>query len=93
VDDGRAWFGVESSSTGWNSCRASTFCLRVDALSLLFITLSSFLWLITTVYAIAYFRGSENLSRFFGFFNLCVFATTGIALSGSLITFFVFYEL
>ncbi|MGY6706909.1 MAG: proton-conducting transporter transmembrane domain-containing protein [Rhizobiaceae bacterium] len=67
--------------------------LRVDALALLFITLSSFLWLITTVYAIAYFRGSQNLSRFFGFFNLCVFATTGIALSGSLITFFVFYEL
>jgi len=67
--------------------------LRVDALSLLFITLSSFLWLVTTVYAIAYFRGSQNLSRFFGFFNLCVFATTGIALSGSLITFFVFYEL
>jgi len=67
--------------------------LRVDALALLFITLSSFLWLITTVYAIAYFRGTRNLSRFFGFFNLCVFATTGIALSGSLITFFVFYEL
>lgn len=67
--------------------------LRVDALALLFITLSSFLWLITTVYAIAYFRDSANLSRFFGFFNLCVFATTGIALSGSLITFFVFYEL
>lgn len=67
--------------------------LRVDPLALLFITLSSFLWLVTTVYAIAYFREKPNLSRFFGFFNLCVFATTGIALSGSLITFFVFYEL
>ena len=67
--------------------------LRVDALALLFITLSSFLWLITTIYAIAYFKGTANLSRFFGFFNLCVTATTGIALSGSLITFFLFYEL
>ena len=67
--------------------------LRIDALALLFITLSSFLWLVTTFYALAYFRGTANLSRFFGFFNLCVAATTGIALSGSLISFFFFYEL
>ncbi|HVL72231.1 MAG TPA: proton-conducting transporter membrane subunit [Beijerinckiaceae bacterium] len=67
--------------------------LRADALALLFLTLSAFLWLLTTIYAIAYFRTKANLSRFFGFFSLCVAATTGIALSGSLITFFVFYEL
>ena len=67
--------------------------LQVDALSLLFLTLSAFLWLLTTVYAIAYFDRKPNLSRFFGFFSLCVFATTGIALSGSLLTFFIFYEL
>ena len=67
--------------------------LRVDALALLFLTLSALLWLLTTVYAIAYFDRKPNLSRFFGFFGLCVFSTTGIALSGSLLTFFVFYEL
>jgi multicomponent Na+:H+ antiporter subunit D len=39
------------------------------------------------------FRPRAELSRFFGFFSLCVFATTGIALSGTLITFFIFYEL
>ncbi|WP_306119262.1 MULTISPECIES: proton-conducting transporter membrane subunit [unclassified Roseitalea] len=67
--------------------------LRIDALSLLFVTLSTVLWLLTTVYAIAYLHGGKNLPRFFGFFSLCVFATTGIAFSGSLITFFLFYEL
>ena len=67
--------------------------LRADALALLFITLSAVLWLLTTIYAIAYFEGGENLSRFFGFFSLCVAATVGIALSGTAITFFVFYEL
>ncbi len=67
--------------------------LRADALALLFITLSAFLWLLTTIYAIAYFEGGANLSRFFGFFSLCVAATVGIALSGTAITFFVFYEL
>lgn len=67
--------------------------LRVDDLSLLFVTLSGFLWLLTTIYAIAYFGKSAHLTRFFGFFSLCVAATTGIALSGTLITFFLFYEL
>jgi multicomponent Na+:H+ antiporter subunit D len=66
--------------------------LRVDALCLLFLTLSAFLWLLTTVYAIAYFGETPNQSRFFGFFSLCVAATTGVALSGTLITFFIFYE-
>lgn len=67
--------------------------LRVDALSLLFVSLSAFLWLLTTIYAIAYLRDGPDLSRFFGFFSLCVAATTGIALSGTLISFFIFFEL
>lgn len=67
--------------------------LRVDALSLLFVSLSAFLWLLTTIYAIAYLGDKPNLSRFFGFFSLCVAATTGIALSGTLISFFIFFEL
>jgi multicomponent Na+:H+ antiporter subunit D len=66
--------------------------LRVDALCLLFLTLSALLWLLTTIYAIGYFADSPNQSRFFGFFSLCVAATTGVALSGTLITFFIFYE-
>ncbi len=67
--------------------------LRADALSLLFVTLSSLLWLLTTVYAIGYLEGSPNRSRFFGFFSLCVTATVGLALAGNLITFLLFYEL
>lgn len=67
--------------------------LRVDALALLFISLSATLWLLTSVYAIAYFGTKAELSRFFGFFSLCVAATTGLALSGSLISFFIFFEL
>ncbi|WP_440997073.1 complex I subunit 5 family protein [Arhodomonas sp. SL1] len=67
--------------------------LRVDALALLFLSLSSLLWLFTTIYAIGYLEGSPNRSRFFGFFSLCVAATAGIALAGNLLTFFFFYEL
>lgn len=68
------------------------FLLRVDFLSLVFLSLSSVLWFLTTIYAIGYLEGSPNRSRFFGFFSLCVTACTGIAMAGNLVTFFIFYE-
>jgi multicomponent Na+:H+ antiporter subunit D len=67
--------------------------LRADALSMLFVTLSAGLWLLTTIYAIGYLEESPHRSRFFGFFSLCVSATTGIALAGNLFTFVIFYEM
>jgi multicomponent Na+:H+ antiporter subunit D len=67
--------------------------LRADSLSLLFVTLSSGLWMLTTVYAIGYLEDSPHRSRFFGFFSLCVTATLGVALAGNLITFLLFYEI
>lgn len=67
--------------------------LRADALAMLFVVLSSGLWLLTTVYAIGYLEGSPHRSRFFGFFSLCVTASVGVALSGNLLTFLLFYEL
>ena len=67
--------------------------LRADSLSLLFVTLSTVLWLVTTVYAVGYLEGSPHRSRFFGFFSLSVASTMGVALAGNLVTFFVFYEM
>ena len=67
--------------------------LQADALSILFASLSAVLWLVTTVYAIAYLEHSPNRARFFGFFSLCVSATMGIAMAGNLLTLFIFYEL
>lgn len=67
--------------------------LRADALSMLFVALSSGLWFVTTVYAIGYLEDSPHRSRFFGFFSICVTATVGVALAGNLITFLLFYEL
>lgn len=69
-----------------------TFILRVDFLSLMFLSLSSNLWLVTTLYAVGYLEGSPNRSRFFGFFSLCVTASTGIAMAGNPLTLFIFYE-
>lgn len=69
------------------------FVLRVDPFALYFLALSSVLWLLTTIYAIGYLENAPHNSRFFAFFSLCVTATSGIALSGNLVTFLVFYEL
>jgi multicomponent Na+:H+ antiporter subunit D len=71
---------------GWD------FYLAGDALAMLFVTLSAGLWLVTTLYAIGYLEGQVNRSRFFGFFSLCVSATTGIAFASNLLTFLFFYE-
>ncbi|MEH6389102.1 MAG: proton-conducting transporter membrane subunit [Pseudomonas profundi] len=67
--------------------------LQGDALSLQFVSLSSVLWLATTIYAIGYLEDSPLRSRFFGYFSLCVSATVGLALAGNLVTFLLFYEL
>lgn len=67
--------------------------LHADALSILFAVLSAGLWFVTTLYAVGYLEGSPNRRRFFGFFSLCVTATTGIALAGNMITFLIFYEM
>lgn len=67
--------------------------LQADALSLLFVALSSVLWLATTIYAIGYLEKSPLRTRFFGYFSLCVSATVGLALAGNLVTFLLFYEM
>ena len=61
---------------------------RVEPLGLLFGILSSFLWLITTVYSIGYLRAHHepNQSRFFTFFALAIGSTIGVAFSGNLLT-------
>lgn len=69
------------------------FLLALDALAMLFVSLSAVLWLLTTIYAIGYLENSPNRSRFFGFFSLCVSTTVGIAMAGNLFTLFFFYEM
>ena len=67
--------------------------LRADGMTILFSSLSASLWLLTTIYAVGYLKGSRHLRRFFGYFSFCVTATMGISLAGNLITFFLFYEM
>jgi len=86
-------FHEHSYETRWTLAPGLDLVLHADTLSVLFVSLSSVLWLVTTVYAIGYLEKSPHRSRFFGFFSLCVSATVGLALAGNLVTFVIFYEL
>ena len=69
--------------------------LRVDALGMLFALVSSFLWIITSIYSIGYMRGLEEhaQTRYYSFFALSLSATIGVAFSANLLTLYLFYEL
>jgi len=77
----------------WTLAPGLELVLHADTLSVLFVTLSTVLWLVTTIYAIGYLENAPHRSRFFGFFSLCVSATVGLALAGNLFTFVIFFEL
>jgi len=68
---------------------------RVDAFGLLFATVSSFLWIVTTCYSIGYMRaGKEHAqTRYYSCFAVSLSATIGVAFSANLVTLFVFYEI
>lgn len=70
-----------------------SIAFRVDSFGLFFALVTSTLWVLTTIYAIAYMRGSHSLRRFFSFFALCVSTTVAIAFAENLFTLFLFYEL
>ncbi len=66
-----------------------------DALGLLFASLASLLWIITTVYNIGYMRGLKEhaQSRYYTCFAICIGSVMGVALSSNLFSLFVFYEI
>ncbi len=72
-----------------------TLALSPEPLGLLFALVASFLWPVTTVYAIGYMRAhhEDNQTRFYVAFAISIAATMGIALSANMLTLFLFYEL
>jgi multicomponent Na+:H+ antiporter subunit D len=67
---------------------------RVDALGLLFATVSSFLWIVTSFYSIGYMRSNKEhaQTRYYTCFAISLSSTIAVAFSANLITLFIFYE-
>ncbi len=66
----------------------------IEPLGLIFASLASALWVITTIYSIGYMRGNneKNQTQFYFFFATSIAATMGIAFAANLFTLFIFYE-
>lgn len=69
--------------------------LKADPLGVFFAVIASGLWIFTSFYSIGYVRGAgeHKQTRYFASFAVCLSATIGIAFSGNLITFILFYEM
>jgi multicomponent Na+:H+ antiporter subunit D len=69
--------------------------LTVDAFGLIFALLASFLWMVVSVYSIGYMRTLKEhaQTRFYFCFAMALFGATGVALSGDLLTLYMFYEI
>jgi multicomponent Na+:H+ antiporter subunit D len=68
--------------------------LEVEPLGLTLALVASFLWIVTTVYAIGYMRGhhEQHQTRFYAFFAVAIASTVGAAFAANLVTLFLFYE-
>lgn len=66
---------------------------RVDNVSRLFAGLTTVMWFLVGIYAIAYMEHERDEYRFFGFYVMVEGVLMGIDFSSNLITLYVFYEL
>lgn len=69
--------------------------LKADTFGVFFALIASGLWIFTSFYSIGYMRGhhEKKQTRYFASFAICLSSTIGIAFSGNLLTFIVFYEM
>lgn len=68
---------------------------RVDAFSMVFAMVASFLWILAVFYSAGYMRGLKEhaQTRFNACFALALFGAIGVAFSDNLFTMYLFYEI
>ena len=66
--------------------------LRVDGLATFFAAIVACLWPLATLYAFEYMEHDEKTDVFFGFYTITYGVTLGVALSGNIVTMYLFYE-
>lgn len=86
--------GASISFQLWELLPGLSLSFNVEPLGMTFALIASFLWLITTVYAIGYMRThlEQNQTRFYSCFAIAIGSVMGIAFASNLFTLFIFYE-
>ena len=72
---------------------ALAFVLRVDGMSRVFLLLAAVVWPLVMLYAVEYMAHEERRADFFFSYLLTQSAVHALALSGNLLTFFLFFEM
>ncbi|RDH86012.1 MAG: cation:proton antiporter [endosymbiont of Galathealinum brachiosum] len=87
--------GESISVQWWELLPGLQVSFNIEPLGMLFALIASFLWLITTVYAIGYMRShnEQNQTRFYSCFAIAIGSVMGIAFAENLFTLFIFYEI
>ena len=86
-------FNQVNMATSWVALLPGLdIAFSVEPLGVLFALVASFLWIITTIYAIGYMRGhsEDNQTRFFCCFALAISTVMAICFSANLLTLFIF---
>ncbi len=67
---------------------------QLEPLGLMFALVASFLWIVTSVYAVGYMRShhEKHQTRFYVFFAVAISSTMGVAFAANMFTLFIFYE-
>ena len=86
-------FGGETELFLFSFGKNLDLSLRVDTLGRLFALVVDVVWLISGVYAFEYMKHEQEEKRFFGFYVMVFGILHGLTFSGSMVTFYLFYEL
>ena len=70
-----------------------TVMFKLDRMGALFAGMVAFLWPLATLYAFEYMEHEERRNTFFAFYLMTYGVTVGIALAGTLVTLYLFYEM
>lgn len=81
-----------SAMLAWTGIPAVSFYFTFDNTAALMLCLVTLITLIVTIYSTAYMRGEEERQRYWAYLSLFTGAMTGLVLSGSLFTLFIFWE-
>lgn len=73
--------------------RSVPITFRIDALTLLMLTIVHFIALLVQFYSISYLHDERDRYRYFGFLSLFIGSMLGIVLAGNLIMMYAFWEL
>ena len=67
---------------------------QMEPLGMMFACVASGLWIVNSIYSIGYMRAKKegHQTRFYACFAIAIFGAVGVAMSGNMLTLFIFYE-